>query len=1066
MLAKRAAENSERPATPPAHSSPLVAPHAETGGPRSGRFLGTSSRRLGQDFSETFGGYELVDELGRGGMGVVYKARQPGLDRFVALKVLLGGEMASKNQVKRFKREAEFAAKLKHPAIVQIHDVGQVGDYHYLTMDLVEGVALGDVIKETKLGDRRAAEILRDLADGLQHAHDQGVIHRDVKPANVMLTPSGQPVLTDFGLARSADLDGETSQLTRDGAMVGTPYYMSPEQASGRRERVVPKSDVFALGVMLYQLLTGKLPFEAQAQVELCNKILYEEPLPPRRHRPSLDLDLETIVLKALEKDPEQRYGAGELRDELQRWLAGDGIAARPLGVVERLSRRLERHRRLVLMGGAAAIVLELCAFGVARAAIDVEAERATHAAEQATARLREELEDLVRARAAAEAQRRQDAARAVASAERALLDAQRTPAGEAYRQALSQAEDLLGRALELPLNREDARLRVWRGRVRRSLHQHELAEEDLVRAAQLDPKGPLGAEASYLLARMRQDLQEPQRAREVLTAALKRLGDDHASPWRALMAAILALDTDPPDRVAAEAAVERARALDPRLAEVYLVEARLRRETDEADKLRQALLRAAELDPKSPEAYVGLARSLSGTDLDQAREHVRRALEIDPERIDALQLHSVLLQISGKFDQALPVLEKVLEQRPDDAEALFNLSQCYRVKEKRTEADQALRRLERAHPEDLRPYKIRALEELQERRFDRALEHLRAGLAATARAPSGAEAHRHLRELYAFYLLRTGSYDEARRWIAERLAADAEDGEALQLDAEVARAEQGEAGAIARLKELRAAHPRSPELWAYELQLLGVEGELRGKELRSRVDDLVAAFPRDPKVLSKACRLVAVVLEDVPGARALAKRLVELEPRGAEGPLLLAQCALLEDKPQEASRHLVVAARRDQDSAEAMQLLGTLMANLGKPREAMLYLQNAYAARPYEEQALQGLLLVLGNARPRDALQLSNSYLAFQDAAKRPPSPRILSLHCKVLLGAAQRDKARAEVERYLKAYPLNVELKIVAAELMIVLRLKPEAKALIDEVERLAPKHRLLPELRKLLD
>ena len=295
---------------------------------------------------QPFGRYLLKRELGRGGMGVVYEAWDPVLGRPVALKMLSGsGGDLDATAVERLLREARAAAKLRHPAIVGIHDVGQAEGRHYFTMDLVDGTGLDALLarpdwKET-LPLRRRVEIVADVADALGYAHARGIIHRDVKPSNILLDWRGTVMLLDFGLAHDASV--ATEALTRTGVLLGTPHYMSPEQASRSARAAGPGSDVFSLGVVFYRLLTAELPF-AGDEVQVLLGIVQGEPERPSKRDPAVPRDLETICLKCLEKDPAQRYPDGEtLAEDLRHWLAGEPIAARPVGWGRRLWRRLTR---------------------------------------------------------------------------------------------------------------------------------------------------------------------------------------------------------------------------------------------------------------------------------------------------------------------------------------------------------------------------------------------------------------------------------------------------------------------------------------------------------------------------------------------------------------------------------------------------------------------------------------------------------------------------------------------------------------------------------------------------
>ncbi len=301
-----------------------------------------------------FGDYELLEEIARGGMGVVYKAKQMSLNRIVAIKMILAGQLAGEEDVRRFHTEAESAANLDHPGIVPIFEVGEHDGQHYFSMGYVEGSSLSAIVDEGPLPPREAAELVGKVAEAIAYAHEQGVIHRDLKPANVLLDKDGQPRVTDFGLAKR--IKGE-SELTATGAVLGTPGYMPPEQASGAKE-AGPAADVYSLGATLYALLTGLPPFRAGTDLDTLLQVLEGEPTPPRRLNRAVDRNLETICLKCLEKDPRGRYtSALEMAEDLGRYLEGEAIVARPLGSWGQLSRWARRCPAL------AATLVALCLF-------------------------------------------------------------------------------------------------------------------------------------------------------------------------------------------------------------------------------------------------------------------------------------------------------------------------------------------------------------------------------------------------------------------------------------------------------------------------------------------------------------------------------------------------------------------------------------------------------------------------------------------------------------------------------------------------------------------------------
>lgn len=337
-----------------------------------------------------FGDYELLEEIARGGMGVVYRARQVNLKRIVALKMILAGQLAGHQEVERFHAEAEAAAKLDHPNIVPIFEVGEYEGQHYFSMAFVEGESLAQRVGRGVLPPREAAELLRQIALAIGYAHVEGVVHRDLKPANVLLDRDGQPRVTDFGLAKH--VEGDHSGMTATGQILGTPSYMPPEQAGGDRDNIGPLSDIYSLGAILYCLLTGRPPFQAATPVETLMQVMTREPVGPRQLNSDVPRDLETICLKCLEKEPEQRYSsAQELADELQRFLEGRPIHARPISGPARAIRWCRRNP--VVAGLTAAVAALLVVGSVVSSSLAVEARSRAVEAEHSAQRARLEAE-------------------------------------------------------------------------------------------------------------------------------------------------------------------------------------------------------------------------------------------------------------------------------------------------------------------------------------------------------------------------------------------------------------------------------------------------------------------------------------------------------------------------------------------------------------------------------------------------------------------------------------------------------------------------------------------------
>jgi serine/threonine protein kinase/tetratricopeptide (TPR) repeat protein len=305
----------------------------------------------GAELLGELGDYELLEEIGRGGQGVVFRARQKSLNRVVALKVIRLGQWASKAHLKRFRLEAEAAARLEHPGIVPIHEVGERDGSCYFSMKFVEGGQLDAVAKREAMSIRRAVELIAKVARTIHYAHEHGILHRDIKPGNILLDAKGEPHLTDFGLARLVESD---SSVTHTLDVLGTPSYMAPEQAVGNNAGISSVTDVYGLGAVLYQLLTGQPPFAGGTTYETIKLLLDTEPKQPRLINPKIDRDLSTICLKCLEKDPKRRYpSALALAEDLERWLKHEPIRARHTGIFARGRKWVQRNPARALSAGS-----------------------------------------------------------------------------------------------------------------------------------------------------------------------------------------------------------------------------------------------------------------------------------------------------------------------------------------------------------------------------------------------------------------------------------------------------------------------------------------------------------------------------------------------------------------------------------------------------------------------------------------------------------------------------------------------------------------------------------------
>jgi tetratricopeptide (TPR) repeat protein len=359
--------------------------------------------------------YEVLEELGRGGMGVVYKAQQLGLNRIVALKMILAGKYAEAGELQRFQAEAEAIARLKHPHIVQIYEVGEHNGLPFFSLEYCPAGSLDRKLNGTPLPPQEAATLVEVLARAMQAAHEKGIAHRDLKPANVLLGEGGEPKITDFGLAKKLEEAGQT----HSGAIMGTPSYMAPEQARGQNRAVGPATDVYALGAILYECLTGRPPFKATTAAETLWQVLNEEPVPPARLNPRVPRDLETVCLKCLEKGQGRRYpSAGELAEDLRRFRAGEQVRARPLGPWGRTAKWARRQPTvaallaavaLALLGGTAVSTWERVRAVAAETEVKEEGAKAIAERDEKVRALRKEAdakEAAIKAQAVAQTQR------------------------------------------------------------------------------------------------------------------------------------------------------------------------------------------------------------------------------------------------------------------------------------------------------------------------------------------------------------------------------------------------------------------------------------------------------------------------------------------------------------------------------------------------------------------------------------------------------------------------------------------------------------------------------------
>jgi serine/threonine-protein kinase len=445
------------------------------------------------DRPATVAGYEILGVLGRGTMGVVYKARQRGLNRVVALKMILAAEHSGPDELARFRGEAIALAELQHSNIVQIYEVGEDRGQPYFSLEYVPGGSLAKKVDGVPQPPGEAAALVRALADAMESAHCLGIVHRDLKPANVLLTAAGEPKISDFGLVkRLADDAGQT----QSGSIVGSPGYMAPEQAEGRSRDVGPLADVYGLGAILYHLLTGRPPFRASSVLDTLQQVRTQEPIPPSQFQPKLPRDLETICLKCLQKDPAKRYAtAGELAEDLRRCEVGEAIRARPVGPLEKLWRWSSRNPRVAALSGAVAFLV--VAWSITSTWLYRKARSNERTAIRAAAAAREN--EILARNNAEEARRNAERARANAALAKRREELARETAQDAFNRMTRLGEQVIRR---LQAKHEPARVQAEWSRLRDDLAS--MLQKELVPIAnRIEGQG----DTSFGLAAMHQSL-------------------------------------------------------------------------------------------------------------------------------------------------------------------------------------------------------------------------------------------------------------------------------------------------------------------------------------------------------------------------------------------------------------------------------------------------------------------------------------------------------------------------------------------------------------------------------
>jgi tetratricopeptide (TPR) repeat protein/predicted Ser/Thr protein kinase len=660
---------------------------------------------------ESVGEWVIEREIGRGGMGVIYLARHRTRGEKSALKLMLNAPQASEKKQKRFTREVDAARKLNHPNIVRLLDAGDHEGFPYFCMEFVDGKPLDKLLKD-ELDLELGMEVLEKLCRGVHYAHEQGIVHRDLKPANVLVDDNMNPKLTDFGLAKSED---HKSVLTKTGAVVGTPYYLSPEQARGNSKDVDRRADIYALGVIMYELITGRLPFVGQTTVELYNRILNDDPPPPTKVKPQLTKEIETVCLKALEKDPRERYQRAEdLGDDIKALLEARPIKARPRSLFKRLLRRLKKKGMGTIL--AVAVVTSLGLIG-ASAAYYVYRQR-QDAQNNLALNERDKVVKQLEGAAAIVSQ-------SIVDGEKALAVGREHDALEAAKQGV-QAGEQMEAALTLPkleANKTWAeKLRADRGLEARRTHASALvlrarvfvaaddpqavekAQKDLEEAAKLEQDSPevvcAQAELSVLAQHVSEAIERLKAAADyvparLLEAKIQRLiRDDPAEAMHSLNAAIELLKSDPKSAAPGSIREAWARSLARVLAEKALNTMAFEAEEPPTRALPFAD-DAVKLAPDLWETHAARARVLAALGRRyESHDELAKVGELGKDQLDALLDEGDVLLSLRRPEEAREVADKALAKSADSLDAMVLRARVHDAlledKDARGDAEQA----------------------------------------------------------------------------------------------------------------------------------------------------------------------------------------------------------------------------------------------------------------------------------------------------------------------------------------------------------------------------------------
>ena len=671
--------------------------------------------------SNTFGKYILEKKLGQGGMGAVYLASDPTLQRQVALKIMT---VEGQELTERFNREAQAMAKLKHPNIIQVYEVGTIGKHHYFTMEYIKGASLDNRIKDTKnkLSPRQVAEIIRDTASALDYAHKQSIIHRDIKPANILIDSNKHPYLMDFGLAK--ELTGLDRSLTMSGSIMGTPDYMSPEQAMGDKRRIDSRSDIFSLGATLYHSISGQPPFKGKELYQVLDQVVNKDPIPPSRLMRSLPKDLETICLKCMDKEKERRYQTSrELADDISRYLAGESISAKPISVVTRVLKRSKKNKIAIISILGTVVILAAVVISLITSSASKNRQIEEYRQKAYQSFKEDKFEEVI----------------AICNTVLALL-----PRDEEIKSLLRKSDYAI-KEKEARIQREKDQAKAEEEKMRLEKERAK-AEEEKMRLE----KEKIKAETEKMRIekeRAQAEEEKMRREKELAKAETEKIqkAKDTREKAKAILDRLNAGNLTPDERIKA---ANDALQIDPSYGDAYQVIGYAYKDKKDYDKAYEYFTKAIENTPTLAYSYYerGHINAYIYGKVEKAIADFTKVFELDPNSHIGYFAAGTIEYYLQNYDKAIADLNKAIEIKSDYADAYANRGTTYVQKGEIERAITDLNQAIKLDPNNANAYINRAVAYKQKGEIDKAMTDINYAIKLN---PNDVSAYRNRGSIY-----------------------------------------------------------------------------------------------------------------------------------------------------------------------------------------------------------------------------------------------------------------------------------------------------------------------------